>query len=124
MGLTNWKNAPSGKILKSDVTIAKNYLNEQEISHLNRIVTMYLDYAELQAEKRALMTMEDWAKKLDAFLQFNEYEILKDAEKVSAKVAKELAEGEYKKFRVEQDRLFESDFDREIKRFLKKGKSR
>ena len=124
MGLTTWKNAPSGKILKSDVTVAKNYLNEQELSHLNRIVNMYLDYAELQAEKRFLMTMEDWAKKLDAFLQFNEYEILKDAGKVSAKVAKELAEGEYEKFRVEQDRWFESDFDREINRFLKKRKSR
>jgi hypothetical protein len=124
MGLTTWKNAPSGKIPKSDVTVAKNYLNEQELSHLNRIVNMYLDYAELQAEKRFLMTMEDWAKKLDAFLQFNEYEILKDAGKVSAKVAKELAEGEYEKFRVEQDRLFESDFDREINRFLKKRKSR
>lgn len=122
MGLTTWKNAPKGKILKSDVSIAKNYLTKDEISHLNKVVNMYLDYAELQAERHVLMTMEDWAKKLDAFLQFNEYEILKDAGKVSAKVAKELTEGEYKKFRVKQDRLYESDFDREVKKILRKGK--
>ena len=91
MGLTTWKNAPEGKILKSDTHIAKNYLNEQEIAELERIVTMYLDYAENQAKRHIPMTMKDWVQKLDAFLQFNEYDVLKDAGKVSAKVAKELA---------------------------------
>jgi hypothetical protein len=120
MGLATWKNAPTGKILKSDVSVAKNYLNENELKQLNRIVTMYLDYAENQAERRIAMTMQDWVKRLDAFLQFNEYEILKDAGKVSSKVAKDLAEAEYEKFRIIQDRNFESDFDREVKKLKKK----
>lgn len=120
MGLTTWKNGLSGKILKSDVSVAKNYLKENELKQLNRIVTMYLDYAENQAERHIAMTMQDWVKRLDAFLQFNEYEILKDAGKVSARVAKDLAELEYEKFRVIQDRNFESDFDREVKKLKKK----
>jgi hypothetical protein len=119
MGLTTWKNSPKGKILKSDIGIAKNYLNEKEISELNRIVNMYLDYAENQAKRQIPMRMRDWVDKLDAFLQFNEYQILKDAGKLSAQVAKKLAEGEYGKFRIEQDKKYESDFDQEIKKYLK-----
>jgi hypothetical protein len=112
MGLTTWKNAPSGKILKSDVSIAKNYLTESEIKALNHIVTMYLDYAELQASKQRLMKMQDWALKLDAFLSFNELNILKNAGKISAEIAKALAEEEYDKYRVIQDQLHKSDFDK------------
>lgn len=120
MGLQTWKNAPKGKIMKSDVSIAKNYLIEKEIKELERIVVMYLDYAELQAEKQRPMTMADWVQKLDAFLQFNEYQILKDAGKISHKVAKKLAEEQYEKFRVIQDRTFESDFDKEVKKLKDK----
>jgi hypothetical protein len=122
MGLQTWKNAPKGKIQKSDVSIAKNYLTEKEIKELERIVSMYLDYAENQAERQIAMTMDEWAKKLDAFLQFNEYDILKDAGKVKHGVAVRLAEKEYEKFRVTQDKTFESDFDRIVKRFKQKGK--
>jgi len=124
MGLKTWKDAPEGKILKSDVSVAKNYLEENELRELNRIVTMYLDYAELQAERRQAMTMADWKQRLDAFLEFNEYEILNDSGKVSAKVAKELAESEYEKFRVIQDRQFESDFDREVKKLTEQFKNK
>lgn len=116
MGLQTWKNSPHGKILKSDVSIAKNYLTEKEIKELERIVSMYLDYAENQAARQIPMKMADWVQKLDAFLQFNEYEVLKDAGKVSHEVAKKLAEKEYEKFRVVQDKNFESDFDKEIKK--------
>ena len=116
MGLTTWKNAPHGKILKSDVSIAKNYLIEQEIKELERIVTMYLDYAENQAARQIPMRMADWVAKLDAFLKFNEYEVLTNAGSVSAEVAKRLAEEQYASFRVQQDRSFESDFEKEIKR--------
>ncbi|MBD3331134.1 cell filamentation protein Fic [Candidatus Peregrinibacteria bacterium] len=122
MGLTTWKHSPKGKILKSDVSVAKNYLNEDELAKLNRIVEMYLIYGENQAESGRLMTMKDWKEKLDAFLQFNEYEILDNPGKVSGKVAKELAEKEYEKFRVIQDRQFESDFDKEAEKLLKKKK--
>lgn len=111
MGLTNWKNSPDGPIYKYDVDIAKNYLNEKELKDLNRIVTMYLDYAEMQAENRNAMTMEDWVEKLNAFLQFNGKDILKDAGKISAKVAQELAYKEYDKFKIKQDKLYKSDFD-------------
>ena len=111
MGLQTWKNAPKGKILKSDVSIAKNYLSEDEISHLERIVSMYLDYAENQAAKQIPMTMSEWAERLDAFLTFNEYSLLKNAGAVSHEVAKKLAEGEYDKFRVGQDVEFMSDFE-------------
>jgi len=120
MGLTTWKNAPEGKIMKSDVSIAKNYLGESELKNLNRIVTMYLDYAELQAERQIPMKMKDWVERLDAFLQFNQFDILNNPGKVSAEVAKELAEREYEKYRVIQDKNYISDFDREIQQLLKK----
>ena len=116
MGLTTWKNAPTGKIIKTDVSVAKNYLSEKEIKSLDRIVTMYLDYAESQAERNIPMTMSDWAGKLNAFLQFNEKEILGNAGKVTQAIAKAFAESEFEKYRVVQDRLFESDFDKMLKR--------
>jgi len=120
--LTTWKNAPEGKILKSDVSIAKNYLIEQEIKELERIVTMYLDYAENQAARQIPMRMADWVTKLDAFLKFNEYDVLTNAGSVSAEVAKRLAEEQYATFRIQQDRRFESDFEKEVKRIEKKTK--
>ncbi len=116
MGLTSWKNSPKGKIRKNDVTIAKNYLTEKELKPLNRIVTMYLDYAEHQAEKGIAMTMKEWVKKLDAFLQFNEEDILYNAGKVTAEIAKSFAESEFEKYLPIQNRLYMSDFDREIKK--------
>ncbi|ADK13161.1 MULTISPECIES: virulence RhuM family protein [Clostridium] len=119
MGLTTWKNAPKGKILKRDVSIGKNYLTKKELSELNTVVTMYLDYAELQASRHIPMKMKDWVNKLDAFLSFNDYKILNDLGTISNKVAKELAEGEYKKFRIRQDREYESDFDKTVKKYLK-----
>lgn len=122
MGLTTWKNAPKGKIQKTDVTVAKNYLSEKEISDLNRIVSMYLDYAENQAARQIPMKMTDWIRKLDAFLQFNEYELLQDAGKVSHAIAQELATKAFEQYRVIQDRNYESDFDREVNK-LKKKKS-
>jgi hypothetical protein len=122
MGLTTWKNAPHGKILKPDVSVAKNYLTEQEIKSLDRFVTMYLDYAESQAERKIPMTMKDWADKLNAFLQFNERDILENPGKVSQEVAKTFAESEFEKYRIVQDRLFESDFDRHVKKALEGGK--
>ena len=112
MGLTSWKNAPNGKILKSDVSVAKNYLTYSEMDELNRIVALYLDYAELQARRRIPMTMQDWAARLNAFLKFNEREILDNPGKVSAEVAKAFAESEFEKYRIVQDRLYRSDFDR------------
>ena len=121
MGLTTWRNAPHGKILKPDVIVAKNYLTEKELKSLDRFVTMYLDYAEDQAERNIPMTMKDWAGKLNAFLQFNERDILDHPGKVSQAVAKAFAESEFEKYRVVQDRLFESDFDRHIKKALKGG---
>lgn len=122
MGLTSWRKGPNGKILPSDVTVAKNYLEKPEIDHLNRIVTMYLDYAELQAVKNRPMYMKDWIKKLNAFLRFNEYDILHDAGKVSHEVAVALAQKHYEKFRVEQDKKFISDFDKEVKKLLDQDK--
>lgn len=119
MGLTTWKNAPQGKILKSDIGTAKNYMEEKEMKALERVVTMYLDFAELQAERQVPMKMADWVSRLDAFLQFNEYNILLDAGKVSHHVAVELAEKEFEKFRVVQDQKFVSDFENEIKRLKK-----
>jgi len=116
MGLTSWKNSPDGKIRKSDVSIAKNYLSEEELKPLNRIVSMYLDYAEDQAESGIAMTMKDWAEKLNAFLQFNQKEILQNAGKVSAEIAKVFAEKEYDSYKPIQDSLFESDFDKMIKK--------
>ncbi len=116
MGLQTWKNAPRGKILKSDVGVAKNYLAEEEIQGLERIVSMYLDYAENQAARHIPMKMQDWVGKLDAFLKFNEYRILNSAGTVSHEVAASLAEEEFGKFRVIQDRDYEGDFEREAKK--------
>lgn len=112
MGLTSWKNAPNGKIVKADVSVAKNYLLQDELQELNEIVTMYLDYATRQARRHIPMTMEDWASKLDAFLQFNDAEILQDKGKVTAAIAKAFAESEFEKYRVIQDKNYQSDFDR------------
>lgn len=112
MGLVTWKNSPTGKIIKSDVSIAKNYLTEKEIKGLDRVVSMYLDYAENQAERHIPMTMGDWTIKLDAFLQFNEYDLLNNIGTVSSQVAKSFAESEFEKYRIIQDRLFQSDFDK------------
>ena len=125
MGLTTWKYSPKGPIRKTDVSIAKNYLDEKELKSLNRIVNMYLDYAEHQAEKGIPMTMKDWKEKLDAFLQFNEHDILKNVGKVTAEIAKSFAENEYEKFReIEQKRIdsAESDFDKLIWKLPKKKK--
>lgn len=121
MGLTTWRNAPRGKILKPDVVVAKNYLTEKELKSLDRFVTMYLDYAEDQAERGIPMTMADWAGKLDAFLQFNQRDLLDHPGKVTAEIAKAFAESEFEKYRVVQDHLFESDFDRMIKQLPKTG---
>lgn len=112
MGWAEWENAPDGKILKADVTIAKNYLSKEEMDYLERIVTLYLDYAEYQARRHIPMSMEDWAKRLDGFLEFNGDEILIGPGKISAEEAKLHAETEYEKYRIIQDRLFQSDFDR------------
>ena len=119
MGLQTWKASPDGKILKPDISVAKNYLNEDELKALERVVTMYLDYAENQAARQIPMKMQDWIGKLDAFLGFNEYEILKDAGKIAATVAKKLAEKEYEKFAPIQDRNYLSDFDKDIKKLKK-----
>ncbi len=112
MGLTSWKNAPGGKIVKTDVSIAKNYLEREEITELNEIVTMYLDYATRQARRQIPMTMEDWKTKLDAFLRFNDAEVLENKGKVTAAIAKEFAESEFEKYRVLQDKSYQSDFDK------------
>lgn len=120
MGLTSWKNAPDGKIVKADVTVAKNYLTHKEVSELNEIVTMYLDYATRQARRRIPMTMADWADKLDAFLRFNDADILTHKGTVTAEIAKAFAESEFEKYRVIQDRLYESDFDRMLKMLAEK----
>ena len=112
MGLTSWKNAPDGKIVKTDVSIAKNYLEQHEIQELNEIVTMYLDYAARQAKRHIPMTMSDWVEKLDAFLKFNDAEILSGKGNVAAEVAKAFAEKEFELYRPIQDQLYQSDFDR------------
>ena len=104
--------APEGKIVKADVSVAKNYLSVDEMQELNEIVTMYLDYATRQARRHIPMTMEDWASKLDAFLLFNDAEVLQDKGKVTAAIAKAFAESEFEQYRVIQDRLYQSDFDR------------
>jgi hypothetical protein len=115
MGLTTWEKLPDGKILKTDVSIAKNYLTKEELESLSRIVNAYLDLAEDRAKRRIPMTMEDWAKRLDQFIELTERDILHDSGKISAEVAKDHAESEFEKFRIIQDRLFESDFDRAVK---------
>jgi hypothetical protein len=116
MGLTTWENSPKGKIVKSDVSIAKNYLTQDELDSLGRIVNAYLELAEERAKRKIPMTMEDWAKRLDLFLEFDERNILQDAGKITAEIAKVHAESEFEKYRIIQDRLFESDFDKEIKK--------
>lgn len=120
MGLTSWRKGPAGKIMPSDVSVAKNYLDKPELDHLNRIVTMYLDFAELQAVRNKPMYMIDWIEKLNAFLKFSEYEILTNAGNISHEVALALARKEYEVYRKQQDKEYISDFDREIKRL--KGK--
>lgn len=115
MGLTSWEKAPDGKILKTDTSIAKNYLAKEELESLGRIVNAYLDLAEERAKRKIPMTMEDWARRLDMFLEFDDREILQDGGKVTAELAKTHAEDEFEKYRIDQDRLFESDFDQVIK---------
>jgi len=117
MGLTSWRNSPDGKIFKSDVIIAKNYLNSEELEDLGRIVNAYLELAEGRAKRRIPMTMEDWAKRLDLFLQADDRELLKNAGKISAKIAKDHAISEFEKYRLIQDKLFQNDFDKQLKLF-------
>lgn len=119
MGLTTWKDAPDGKILKRDISVAKNYLNEKEISRLNRLVTMFIDYAELMAEDEVLMSMQDWVEQTNQFLRNNRREVLEGKGKVSHDMAMKKAEKEYEIFRVKQDQEYVSEFDREVERYLK-----
>ena len=114
MGLTTWEAAPRGKIQRYDVSIAKNYLSDSEMGQMQRIVSAYLDMAEMQAMRKIPMTMEDWEKRLSGFLQLWDREILQDAGRVTAELAKTHAESEFEKYRIVQDRLFESDFDQMI----------
>jgi len=123
MGLTSWEHSPNGKILKTDVPVAKNYLTAEELESLGRIVNAYLELAENRAKRKIPMTMEDWATRLDKFLEFDERDVLKNAGKISAKIAKDHAESEFEKYRIVQDRLFESDFDKEIKAITEKMES-
>ena len=116
MGLTSWENSPDGKILRTDVVVAKNYLTSQEIESLGRIVNAWLDLAEDRARRQIPMTMEDWAKRLDRFLESDDRNLLEDGGKVTAEMAKEFAETEFEKYRVIHDRLYKSDFDRMLKR--------
>lgn len=119
MGLITWKDAPNGKVLKRDIGIAKNYLNEKELSRLNRLVTMFIDYAELMAEDEILMSMQDWVDQTNQFLMNNRRKILSGKGKVSHDVAIEKANKEYEVFRVKQDREYVSEFDREVEKYLK-----
>ena len=116
MGLTTWEKAPDGKIVKTDVSVAKNYLKETELESLGRIVNAYLDLAEDRAKRHIPMTVEDWAKRLDKFLEADDRDVLQNSGKITAQMAKNVAESEFGKYRIVQDRLFESDFDKEIKR--------
>lgn len=125
MGLTTWATAPEGKIVKSDVSIAKNYLTDKEMRSLERIVSAYLDLAEDRAERHIPMTMEDWSKRLDLFLMADDREVLQDAGKITAEIATAKAETEFEKYRVIQDRLFMSDFDKymlELEKISKNNK--
>ena len=124
MGLTSWRRSPNGKIMPNDVVIAKNYLDKKELTGLNRIVNMYLDYAEMQAARGRVMTMKNWIEKLNAFLKFSEHEILTNAGKISHEVAEELALEEYEKYRIIQDKNYVSDFDREVKKLLNSRKKK
>ena len=117
MGLATWEAAPDGKIQKFDVSIAKNYLNSKEMDFLERLVSMYLDYAELQASRNIPMMMEDWARRLDSFIEFNGVELLTDSGKMSHEEAKLHAETQFEKYRITQDELFQSDFDRFLEIF-------
>jgi hypothetical protein len=121
MGLTTWKNSPDGKILKSDTNIAKNYLSEMEINELNRLVELYLNFAELQAERNIPMKMNEWVEALDSFLKINRYDLLNNPGKISHEMAIKKAESEYSKFRRIQDQKFISDFDKEVKKIKKYG---
>jgi hypothetical protein len=123
MGLTSWKNSPDGKILKTDVSIAKNYLSKGELESLGRIVNAYLDLAEERAKRKIPMTMQDWAERLDLFLEYDDRAILKNAGKITAQIAKDKAVSEFEKYRIVQDRLFESDFDKLIMKELENGDS-
>ncbi|WP_353236137.1 virulence RhuM family protein [Diaphorobacter ruginosibacter] len=116
MGLTSWASAPEGKILKTDVAVAKNYLTKDELDSLGRIVNVYLELAEDRARRKIPMSMEDWSKRLDAFLEFDDREVLQNSGKISAKLAQTHAESEFEKYRIVQDRLFESDFDKAVKK--------
>lgn len=124
MGLTSWEKSPGGKILKTDASVAKNYLSKEELEALGRIVNSYLDLAEDRARRRIPMTMEDWSKRLDMFLEVADRDILKDSGKITAQIAKAHAESEFEKYRIVQDRLFESDFDKEIKKITHKGRDK
>lgn len=124
MGLTTWESSPDGKILKTDVTIAKNYLTKEEMESLGRIVNAYLELAEERAHRKIPMTMEDWVKRLDQFLEFDEREILQNAGKISTELAKLHAESEFEKYRIAQDRLFESDFDKALTQIKKQIKTK
>jgi len=121
MGLTTWTNSPDGKILKSDIIVAKNYLDKEEITELNNLVSMYLDYAERQVKLKKIISMKEWKEKLELFLQLNEYNILKDNGKIKKEIADSLAMSEYEKYRVIQDKEYLSDFD-ELIEFSKKEK--
>ncbi|UYO93730.1 virulence RhuM family protein [Pollutimonas sp. M17] len=116
MGLNSWASAPEGKILKTDVAVAKNYLTKDELDSLGRIVNAYLELAEDRARRKIPMSMEDWSKRLDAFLEFDEREVLQNSGKISAKLAQTHAESEFEKYRIVQDRLFESDFDKAVRK--------
>ncbi|MCX6706443.1 MAG: virulence RhuM family protein [Candidatus Woesebacteria bacterium] len=124
MGLSTWRKSPQGKIMPSDVVIAKNYLNKNEITHLNRISNMYLDYAEMQAARRKIMTMKDWIYKLNSFLKFSEYEILTNAGKISQELSESLVLEEYEKYKIIQDKNYVSDFDREVIKCLSTRKKK
>ncbi len=115
MGLTSWKNSPDGKIVRTDVSIAKNYLKQEELESLGRIVNAYLDLAEDRARRNIPMTMEDWSTRLDKFLELDDRKILQDSGKISAEIAQDHAESEFEKYRIIQDRLFKSDFDKKLK---------
>lgn len=123
MGLTTWKNAPKGKVLKSDVTVAKNYLSEAEVSKLNRLVGMFIDFAELRALNRQVMAMKDWVVQVKRFLDFNEQQVLTNAGKISHEMAVAKAHAEYEKFRVKQDQQYVSDFDEALLKYLKGGEA-
>jgi len=122
MGLTTWKDAPRGKIQQFDVVVAKNYLSEDEMAQLSRMVNAYLDVAELMAQRKMPMTMQDWEVRLNRFLEATDREVLQDAGKVTAEIARAHAETEFEKYRIVQDRLFQSDFDRLILQWENKNK--